>query len=149
LKTLDFSDSTSAPFERNKSIDSVDFAECLKLLRGNSYSTRPPELSRDWSSNSLGFLTDSLLQPPGSESYSFSFDKNDNDGLNLLNEAAQVSSTLPVNDSDFDFSSYNQLLSGPPVIKRSTSLNNSWISNVADVSPPTNDVKPAGSSKPI
>lgn len=158
-KTLDGVDASG--FERNKSIDSVDFAECLKLLRGSSYS-RPPELSRDWSNTSLGFLTDSLLQPLASESYpAFGFERCEpSDGLSLLNEAANASvaghlSSLEyasIIDStpsgEIDLSGYNQLASAPlpaPLpMKRSSSLSSSW--NAANSGSPGSLAGPGGGS---
>jgi hypothetical protein len=153
-------------FERHKSIDSVDFAECLKLLRTNSY-TKPPDLNRDWSNSSLGFLTDSLLQPLSSDSYpSFFFDRSDsnNDGLSLLNEAALgVTSLNHTSSIDFallgegngsiDLSSFNQLASnnqiGPPPMKRSSSISSSWKANNNNSSEGSNGLSPAQGGNPI
>jgi hypothetical protein len=123
--------------ERHKSIDSVDFAECLKLLRTNSYNTRPPELSRDWSNSSIGFLTDSLLLA-GDSAFPYDHRTEITDGLSLLNEAANqtilpmssLDCTLSGNDElEFNLSNYNQLVSAPKPIKRSTSNSLSWRAN--------------------
>ena len=162
--TKSFDPVEASGFERHKSIDSVDFAECLKLLRGSSYS-KPPELSRDWSNSSLGFLTDSLLQPLASESYSaFGFERSEpSDGLSLLNEAANASAAghfssleyASIIDStpsgEIDLSGYNQLASAPlpaPLpMKRSSSLSSSW--NASNRGPPGTSAGPGGGHNPI
>lgn len=129
LLATETSPPAAAADQRQKPTEAVDFAECLKLLRSNSYSMKPPELSRDWSNSSLGFLTDSLLQPLGNDGF---FDRSTdgaNDGLSLLNEAANASSILPMSSMDyailgnddkgsFDLSHYNHLASAPVPLQR-------------------------------